>query len=139
MLTCISLKGITSYVDTAADVNLISLDVYKKRTPEPMNSALSVYNANNIQALGTFTIPLVLSIDNTIHNANIYIPNHNGSELLSYQDSLHMQLVHPYPALTKHPLEGAFPIGSEHSSVYINFIKCKNKQLTIKSSKCSCT
>ena len=116
-------------MDTVADVNLSPITVYTQIYEDSnlehlgsMHIILSVYNDSVIQAFGTCSIPLVSPIDGHMHETKFYVANHSSSVLFSCEDSLYLELIQPYPVLSKLVPHNAYIISSEHDIAYINFV-----------------
>ena len=92
-----------------------------------MGNNLSAHNDSNIQAFGTCTIPLILTVNRKVYDKRFYPTYHKGSVILSHQGSFYMQLVQSNPVFTNCLLKGEFFISSTHDRAYINIIKCNRK------------
>ena len=123
-----------AHIDTATDINLMPTTVYTQifKDPKmeflgPMDINLSMYNDSAIQTLRTCVILLVSPINGHKHDTKFYVAQHSRSVLFSCEDSLYLQLIQPYPVLSKCTPHGANITSSKHDLAYINFVT-RNKQ-----------
>ena len=97
---------ITARIDTCADVNIMSVSVYrllyhdgdlKKLTPSQLQ--IGTYTTNTVKIIGTCKIYLVHPDCKKLNEATFYVASNEGSVLLSCDTSLTLGLIHPRPRL----------------------------------------